>query len=433
MGAGEASISGEIWKIDNDARFGSTSSRDRLSLALSQFARSDAVVDAVDIGGLRADGDPAPRNEGGTDTLFTMSADTGGDFVRNANQLGQELSKIADRTSLVYLLVYSPKNLSRPGAFHALKVNVKAPGARVVARSGYYEPRPYRELSPLERILSSGDLVTGGSGASAIDVRLAAAPFASPGAVPQVPIVLEIPGRSLLSGDAGQTSGVQIYAYASDSRGNLIDYLASEMALDLGKVRKALEARGVKFYGTLYLPPGDYGLRVLVRNSTTGHSGAADARLSVPSIPGGDPRVLPPFFPDASADWIMVRASPRPDAPAAADYPFALGGEPFIPSARPVFKSGAEARVAVVAYNFGAAGRPSDLSVDFRIVGEDGREAAADVRPEKASDRERGGGQKRLYAFRPAGLAPGRYVLKVIVTDPATRASAEGAGPFDIQ
>ena len=69
-----------------------------------------------------------------------MAADTGGDFVRNANQLAGELEKVAERTSLVYLLVYSPKNLSKPGAFHALKVEVKAPGARVAARSGYYEP-----------------------------------------------------------------------------------------------------------------------------------------------------------------------------------------------------------------------------------------------------------------------------------------------------
>ena len=77
-----------------------------------------------------------------------------------------------------------------------------------------------------------------------------------------------------------------------------MDYVASEMALDLAKVRPALEARGIKFYGTLYLPPGEYGLRVLVRNATTGRAGVAATRLSVPVIPGGAPRVLPPLFPD---------------------------------------------------------------------------------------------------------------------------------------
>ena len=121
---------GEIWKIDNDARFGSTVlARSALRPPWRSSRDPTRSLDTVDIGGLRAEGDPAPKNEGGTDTLFTMAADTGGDFVRNANQLGGELEKVSDRTSLVYLLVYSPTELSKPGAFHALKVNVKAPGA----------------------------------------------------------------------------------------------------------------------------------------------------------------------------------------------------------------------------------------------------------------------------------------------------------------
>ncbi|HEY2797826.1 MAG TPA: VWA domain-containing protein [Thermoanaerobaculia bacterium] len=435
MGAGDASLSGEIWKIDNDARFGSSSSRDLLSSALAQFSRSDAVVDAVDIGGLRAEGDPAPKNEGGTDTLFTMAADTGGDFVRNANQLAGELEKIVDRTSLVYLIVYNPRGLTKPGAFHTLKVTVKSPGARVAARSGYYEPRPYRALSRLEQVLSAGDLLSGGGGASQqIETRLTAAAFASPSDLPQVPIVLEVPGASLLAGDSGEKSGVQIYAYANDAKGNLMDYVASELALDLGKVRASLEASGLKFYGTLYLPPGEYGLRVLVRNASTGRAGIASERLTVPPIPGGPPSVLPPFFSEADGHWLMVRATPRADAPARpADYPFALAGESFIPAALPRLDNGADARIAVVAYNFGSSGKPAPLAVDLRIVGADGKEMPAAAKAEKASDLERGGGQKRFYSFHPSGLPPGRYALKVVVTDTATHSSAESASPFDIK
>ena len=433
-GAGDAAVSGEIWKIDNDARFGSTASRDLLSSALAQFSRSDSVIDSVDIGGLRADGDPAPKNEGGTDTLFTMAADTGGDFVRNANQLSGELEKVVDRTSLVYLLVYSPKGLTKPGAFHALKVTVKAPGAKLAARSGYYEPRPYRALSKLEQVLSTGDLLSGGAASQAIDLRLTAAAFASPSDLPQVPIVLEVPGRSLLSGDTGEKSGVQIYAYANDPRGDLVDYVASELSLDLAKVRPTLEASGLKFYGTLYLPPGDYGLRVLVRNASTGRAGVASERLTVPAIPGGAPSVLPPFFSDASGGWLMIRATPRADAPARpADYPFALAGESFVPAALPRLANDADARIAVVAYNFGASGKAAPLAVDFRIVGADGKETPAAAKPEKSSDLERGGGQKRLYAFHPSGLTPGRYALKVVVTDTATHTSAESASPFEIR
>ncbi len=160
-----------------------------------------------------------------------MASETDGDFVRNANRLGPELKTVADRTSLVYLLVYEPKSLTKPGAFHKLKVEVKAPAARVLARSGYYEPRPYASLSPLERLLASGDLVTGGARGEGIDGHLIAAAFASPGETAQVPVVLEIPGASLLLGDEGAKTGVQIYAYANDADGTLADYVATEMTL----------------------------------------------------------------------------------------------------------------------------------------------------------------------------------------------------------
>ena len=437
VGAGEAAVAGEIWKIDSDSRFGSGSSRDRLTAALSLFQRSDAVMDTIDIGGLRADGDVAPKPEGGSDTLFTMAADSGGDFVRNSNALGGELQKVADRTALVYLLVYAPKSLSQPGAFHRLKVEVKAPGAKVLARTGYYEPRPYQSLTRLEQVLSAGDLMTaGGAGASKIDVRLMTAAFASAAGAPQVPIVLEIPGPSLLAGDATATgsTGVQIYAYANDASGVLTDYAASEMTLDLAKVRQPLEAGGLKFYATLYLPAGEYGVRVLVRNTTTGRFGVAAARVPVPAIPGGAPTVLPPFFPEAADRWLMVRGTPRADAPdRPLDYPFAVAGESFIPAALPVLAAGGEARFAVVAYNFGDPARPQALQLSSTIVGDDGRSVKVELRPGKVSLFERGGGQKQLCSFSTAGLPPGRYELRVVASDPSTRASAQSSAPFVLQ
>ena len=144
--------------------------------------------------------------------------------------------------------------------------------------------------------------------------------------------------------------------------------------------------------------------------------------------------MLPPFFADPGGSWLMVRGTPRADAPSRpADYPFALAGESFIPAALPRVANDADARIAVVAYNFGALGKPDPLAVDFRIVGADGKETPTAARPEKTSDVERGGGQKRLYSFHPTGLPPGRYALKVVVTDTATHASAESASPFDVR
>jgi len=436
QGTADAATFGEYWKIDSDTRFGNTATRGRMLDALSLFNRSDAVLDAIDISGLRAETDVTGTNAAGSgvDALFAMANATDGDLVRNANTLGPELGKLEERTALVYLLVYQPKRLASPGTFHNLKVKVRASGARVLARSGYYEPRPYQNLSPFERVLASGDLVTGGARENDISGGLLAVPFASNADLPQVPVLLEIPGSVLLAGDAGNQASVQIYVYANDSNGTLVDYTASEMALDLAKLRPTLESSGLKFYGTLYVPAGQYAVRALVRNATTGRSGVFSTSFRVPAMPGGSPTLLPPLFQEAPGRWLMVRGVPRADAPPRpTDYPFAVAGQSFIPSVVPTLDPAAEATVTLVAYNFPASLQPTPLDVHADIVGPDGRERPLDVRVAGRSDVERGGGRKVQLAFKAQGLSPGRYTLKVAVSDPASKSHAESDGAFVVR
>ncbi len=437
QGVGDAALSGEVWKIDSDTRYGNTATRTRLLDALAQFNRSDAVLNTIDISGLKADSDASGSTAGsGTDALFAMAAATDGELIRNANQISGELGKLEKKTELVYLLVYQPRQLTKPGAFHALKVKARAPGAKVLARSGYYEPRAYQSLSPLERVLAAGDLVTGGARENEIPANLLVAAFASQTSAAQVPVLLEIPGKPLLAGDGGGATAatVQVYVYANDDSGTLVDYVTSEMTLDLAKVRSSLEATGLKYYATLYLPAGRYGLRALVRNGTTGRAGAFSTSLTVPEMPGGAVTVLPPFFEEAPGQWLMVRGNPRPDAPPRpADYPFAIAGDSFIPSASPVFAGGAGAPVAIVGYNFGASASPAPLEVSAEIVGADGKAVPASVTVTRRSDVERGGGRKVAFDFKTAGLSPGRYVLRVALTDPVSKKSGSASSPFTVQ
>jgi hypothetical protein len=130
----------------------------------------------------------------------------------------------------------------------------------------------------------------------------------------------------------------------------------------------------------------------------------------------------------------MVRGNPRADAPARpADYPFAIAGESFIPSALPTLAGGTGAEVAVVAYNFPVSDKPAPLDVRAEIVGPDGKGRPVAVTVSKRSDFERGGGRKVVLGFKPEKLEPGRYALKVAVTDPASNKSAEAMSAFEIR
>jgi len=429
--ASESSITGQTWKIDSDARFGSSATRGFLESAMSGFRRADVILDTIDISGLRAEGEVTRRAASGADALFTMAKETNGDFIRNANQLSGDLKQLIERTDIVYVLAFQPKGLSKPGAFHELKVKVRVPASKVSARSGYYEPKPYRNLTPMERVLASGDLLSGGGGPSQLPVNMLAAPFASTGKVAQVPVILEIPGKPLLEGDTSKVAGVLIYAYASDSRGVLMDYLTQEITLDLKLARAKLETGGIKYFGTLFLPPGQYTLRTLVRNAFTGHSALSTAALTVAATPGGVPTVLPFFFQDPSAHWAMVKTNPRPNSSAGSlEYPFAIAGESFIPAASPVVAGGSVTQVAVVTYNFTPGSDP--LQVAPEILGPDGKPRKTEIQVVRRSDRERSGARTLLLSFKPEGLEPGRYALRVKVSDRAQK-TAEASGEFEVR
>jgi VWFA-related protein len=431
-----AAASGEYWKIDSDARYGSTSTRSILDRALSEFRRSDTILHTVDITGLKSESDASgvTKPGSGTDALFTLAADTNGEFVRNANQLGGEIEKLVERTDLVYLLIYQPKSLTKPGAFHDLKVKVKASGAKVVARAGYYEPKPYAALSSMERILEAGDAITGGPRQDSFSTVVLTAPFPSGGPLSQVPVILEIPGKPLLAGDTGKETKIQIFAYATDTAGTLTDYLTQELSLDIAKVRPNLEAGGIKFFGTLALPPGEYTVRTLVRNSSSGHSAVTTTSLHINEVPGVAAVVLPPFFREPAGRWIMVKANPRADSPTrTAEYPFALEGESFIPSALPTLESGSTADVVVTTFNLGGGSKLEPLQVHSEITGPDGKTRPVEVQVVKRSDRERTGGRALLLSFKPEGLPAGRYVLKVRVSDRVSRKSSEASTDFEVR
>jgi VWFA-related protein len=432
----EAAVNGQIWKVDNDTRMGSTATRSFIEGSMALFRRADVVLNAVDISGLRAENEVTSRTGKGTDALYTMANEANGDLIRNANQLSGELQKMVDRTALVYILAFQP-SLSKPGEFHELKVKVNAPTSKIVCRSGYYEPKPYKALSAYEKVLASGDLLTGGAGPSQLGLHMVTAPFAAGAKVAQVPVVLEIAGKPLLDSGGAANSQLEIYAYASDSNGTLTDYLTQALTLPLDKLKARLETTGIKFYGTLFLPPGNYAVRVLARETLTGRAGLVASNIAVPAVPGGEPLVLPPFFHDTAGpnSWIMVKANQRPNSlvTGEVEYPFAIQGDSFIPAAKPVLLAGSQAQVAVMTFNLGAADKPEPLQLMTEVLGSDGKPRKVDVQVLRRSDKERDGARAFLVSFKPDGLEPGPYLLKVRASDRVSRRTAEASSPFEVR
>jgi VWFA-related protein len=71
----------------------------------------------------------------------SLSADSGGFVVKNTNDLGRGIKRIADESQSYYLLGYNPTDAKRDGRFRKIQVRVAArKGLQVRARRGYFAP-----------------------------------------------------------------------------------------------------------------------------------------------------------------------------------------------------------------------------------------------------------------------------------------------------
>ena len=418
----ESSHFGEIWNVDSEARYGSTRSVNDVERMLEELRRADCVVEAVDIGGLKAGASPGVR--AGRDSLFMIARGTGGELYESSNDLSAAMDGMLDRTSVTYVLTYQPDDVKRDGAWRKLRVELKdtspgAKGARVVHRPGWYAPRPYAERSAPEKLLETAHLVVNGVESAEIPASVLAAPFRveADGAA-YVPVLIEVDGAKLVGGSRSGTLPAEIYVYAMDAAGAVRGHVTQTVALDLGKVGPALRQSGLKFFGHLDLPPGDYSLRVLVRNGVTGDTGMKVVPVTVPAFAQGPRVLLPPFFPEPTGKWLIVREAARPDA-RQVPYPFMIGEEPYIPALLPVLRDGEAARLSLVGYNLGAG----ELRVESRVLTPDGREvgpAAVElVRREAGGPAEP---DRLLASFRPKGLRPGEYLLVITLAAETTTA-----------
>ncbi len=58
----------------------------------------------------------------GQESLFYFADQTGGEFLKNANDLGNSFDKLLHRTGLIYVLAFQPVRVPENGKFHPIKV-----------------------------------------------------------------------------------------------------------------------------------------------------------------------------------------------------------------------------------------------------------------------------------------------------------------------
>jgi len=293
------------------------------------FRVSDVVLHAVDVRESEA-------SAGGIgSSLFLLARPTGGEVFQSTNDPHGEFARILHQQEVVYVLGFHLSDFS-PGSFHNVSVRlVNAPdSARVSHAAGYFERG---RATPVERSLTNAQIIVNDLPQHDLRLNLLAVPFPpSPAGKPaQVPVVIDINGSDLLRETSSTIGGADVFVYAFDSNGVVRDRLYDCLTVEVAKAGEKVRRTGIRYYGTLMLPPGRYAIKALIRTGDTDR-GAVEAtekrgfgRVNVTVPAEGQTAILPPIPIDEDGKWLTVHGLRRADG----DYPFEYGGRTFYPTA----------------------------------------------------------------------------------------------------
>jgi VWFA-related protein len=228
-------------------------------------------------------------------TMNSVAEQTGGKAFYNTNDLNKAVRDSMEDGSTYYTLGYYPENKNWDGRFRRISVKVNRPGVKLHYRQGFYavEPKEYAKQDPKIMAVDMG---------SALDITnpiSTALPFQAivlPPAQNKIQINFGVDAHAIgfeLKEDGLQHAsvdcGVRAYSKAGESiklQGNTFN--AALTPEQYQKVMKAI----FPCNQSLDLPPGEYLLRLAVRDTNTGLIGTANGSATVPAA-GANPQASP--------------------------------------------------------------------------------------------------------------------------------------------
>ena len=247
----------------------------------------------------------------------------------------------------------------------------------------------------------------------AIPTDVLAMPFAMDDDRALVPVLMEIDGKSLIGPAGAKQIGVRIFAYAVEREsGGIRDFFSKTIGVNVDAAGAAFSDTGLKFYGSMKLPAGEYDLRLLVVEPISGRTNLRIVPLDVPDFTAGGAELMPPLVPDPGGKWLLARNEPV-KGQSADPFPFMADQNPFLPGAHPSVKAGEMLRLFLIGRNLGDGALQASAEVTDaggQIVAEPeisllqlartGMEGYDGVMTDLSTDR----------------LAPGEYTLALTVT-----------------
>lgn len=220
------------------------------------------------------------------ETVMSELADaTGGAVFRHNNALAEGFEKLTRQPDVIYVLGFAPQNLKYDGSFHGLKVEVKSPpGLALQVRRGYYAPR--HAADPKEAVLDElREALFSREEQRDIPVDLNMQFFKSGDVNAKLSVIARVDLRPLhfRKAEGRNLDTLKIVAGLFDHNGMYISAIESTLDMKLfDQTLPKLPASGISVKSNFDVMPGDYSIRVVVRDTEGQMMTARNGAVRIP-------------------------------------------------------------------------------------------------------------------------------------------------------
>jgi VWFA-related protein len=381
-----------------------------------EFAAANSPVHAVSMIG------PA-RDE----SLEMLSEITGGQFFHTVDYYEKIAEQIQSVTSNYYVLGYYIDE-EWDGKYHDIKVEVKRKGCEVHGQRGYFNPKPFTELTEVEKQFHL------------IDLAMADDPyFQEPYNFSLVPLpcytqeksnfvlITKIPLKRMGKVAGGKT---ELVTFIIDRKHDI--FASSRAEINFLEIPE----QTVYHYMITALPPGHhYECRVVLRNLETGEGALASSSVDIPEKLDSGLRLYPPLLLIPEKEAIYLKASreqkkkPKSESLSIANiYPFLSNRHsPLVDT----LEKGISKLFAVVHCSHKEIDKPNiKLSAHLTQL-PSGEKTRLLFSVLKAKEEE--GSNVLLIEINLPEMLPGRYSLEMTARESTSGSESRTVQPFNVK
>jgi VWFA-related protein len=341
--------------------------------------------------------------------LGMLGDQTGGFLIADTNSLTDGLRHIDEDLRTHYELTYISKNQDYDGRFRAIAVKVDRSGLEILSRKGYYALNT-RLSSPVLGFEVPA-LVALGKGANSLPILVSGMNFPEDKRQGHVAILAEALGKSFTFNiDKARnqfSSDFSFVALIKNESNETVKKLSQHYVLS-GAADKAAAAAGqdILFYRETDLPPGKYTVETVAYDAPSGKAGVKTATVEVMPTTGDRLRL--------SSVVVIKRADKLSESEKGISNPFHYEGMLLYPNLGAPLRKTAGARLGFFFDVYPAKTTTSAPKLTIELLANGASQVTL---PAELGPRDGSGRIQYASAFPLDAFPPGRYELKITVTD----------------